>query len=168
MASRFLRNEEEMENLRLTDPNVSNLANYRDYNSQHQSSMEHNYDAMSEIERLKAELMEARKQIKELKLDLVAKSMEKSDHTKEQFWKLVVRHEHDLVNFDEEKIKMIQREADLVSEINNLKGELKARGEFKILQPVPDSSLKYELELLQSHYEKLQLDYNNLKKNYER
>ena len=50
---------------------------------------------------------------KELKLDLVAKNMEKTDHTKEQFWKLVVRHEDDLVNFDEEKAKFIHRETEL-------------------------------------------------------
>ena len=64
-------------------------------------------DMMAIIHQLKEEIKDKDKQIRELKLDLQAKDMEKSDYTKEQFWRLVVRHEQDIVNFDEEKTKFV-------------------------------------------------------------
>ena len=48
-----------------------------------------------------------------------------------------------------------------------MKAEIKTLGEFQIIQPVPDKSLKYEYELLQSRYDKLKFDHENLKKKYD-
>ena len=46
-----------------------------------------------------------------------------------------------MINFDEEKSKMIKRETELIEEINELKSTLQARDEFKIVQPPPDPTL---------------------------
>lgn len=37
---------------------------------------------------------------------------------------------------------MIKRETQLIEQVNLLKAELKARGEFKIIQPQPDNTLQ--------------------------
>lgn len=66
-------------------------------------------------------------------MDLAAKQMENSNYSQEQFWKLVVRHENDIVNFDEEKSKMVQKEIEMIEEINTLKAELTARGIILLL-----------------------------------
>lgn len=55
---------------------------------------------------------------------------------------MFIRHEQDIVSFDEERVRMVQRETELIEEINQLKAEIKVRGEFKIVQPIPDETIK--------------------------
>ncbi|CAI2379383.1 unnamed protein product [Moneuplotes crassus] len=118
------------------------------------------------IKALRAELEDANKQIRELKLDLAAKSMENGGHTKEQFWKLVVRHENDLLNFDQEKSQMIKRETELIEQLNTLKAEIEARGDFQYKIPPPDPTLvaQHKYEVLSLSYEKLEQENAKLKK----